>query len=137
VPDPGTAPHAVARSGVDDLAAAAAGHVDYGDDGMATIDFASGGTPAIPAFSTAPVTVSREVADVPAAPSDGAVLGRALVDAPAAPTPAVTGDGATPANDNPTKGPDADEIYEEVIQRLRRDLVAELEQQGHLLRDTF
>ena len=32
---------------------------------------------------------------------------------------------------------DHEEIYEQVLERLRRDLVAELEQQGHLLRDTF
>jgi hypothetical protein len=115
--------------------------VDYGDDGMATIDFAGGGTPAIPPFSTAPVTVSREAADAPAAPhaapSDGPVLGRARVDAPAPAAASSSSSSATPANDNPQKRPDADEIYEEVLQRLRRDLVAELEQQGHLLRDTF
>ena len=29
----------------------------------------------------------------------------------------------------------ADEMYDEVLQRLRRDLVVELEQSGHLLRD--
>ncbi|MGH2969517.1 MAG: hypothetical protein ACRDK0_10700, partial [Solirubrobacteraceae bacterium] len=30
---------------------------------------------------------------------------------------------------------DPDELYEQVLERLRRDLVAELEQSGHLLRD--
>jgi hypothetical protein len=33
------------------------------------------------------------------------------------------------------KGADPEEIYEQVLERLRRDLVAELEQNGHLLRD--
>jgi hypothetical protein len=35
----------------------------------------------------------------------------------------------------PGDKPDADEMYEQVLQRLRRDLVAELEQNGLLLRD--
>ena len=30
---------------------------------------------------------------------------------------------------------DAEEMYEQVVERLRRDLIAELEQNGHLLRD--
>ena len=34
-------------------------------------------------------------------------------------------------------GADPDEIYEQVLERLRRDLVAELEQNGHLLRETL
>ena len=32
---------------------------------------------------------------------------------------------------------DPDEMYEQVLQRLRRDLIAELEQNGQLLRDNL
>jgi hypothetical protein len=134
-PEPETGPSSIARSGVDELAEAGGGRVDYGDDGMATIDFAGGGAPGIPAFSTAPMTVTREIADAPATPDDSSgVLARAEASAPAA---SVAHSAAAPENDQAKKGPDADEIYEEVLQRLRRDLLAELEQQGHLLRDTF
>jgi hypothetical protein len=105
---------------------------------MATVDFTGGGgIPTFPAFSTAPVTVSREVADsgpAPAPPSPGSpVLARAEVDAPAASTPP-----QAPANDaQAPEETDPDEIYEKVVDRLRRDLIAELEQHGHLLRETL
>ena len=104
----------------------------------ATVDFTgAGGIPTFPAFSTAPVTVSREVADsapAPAPASPGSpVLGRAQEDAPAASTPH-----QAPANDSaPPEEDDSDEIYEKVVERLRRDLIAELEQHGHLLRETL
>ena len=45
--------------GVANLAAAGHGTVVPGPGGMATIDFTGQGTPYIPPFSTAPVTVSR------------------------------------------------------------------------------
>ena len=137
--EPGPAPRSVARSGVDDLAAAGGGHVDYGDDGMATIDFTGGGTPSMPAFSTAPVTVSREVS-APHRPRPrpprATTSSRASIDEAPAPATSVAHqapgpDGAAPAEADP------DAIYEQVLERLRRDLVAELEQNGHLLRETF
>jgi len=134
--EPGPAPRSVARSGVEDLAAAGGGHVDYGDDGMATIDFAGGGTPSIPAFSTAPVTVSREVsaAPAPAAESDNVVA--RVIDAAPSPAASVAHEAPGPGGAAPAEA-DPDAIYEQVLERLRRDLVAELEQNGHLLRETF
>ena len=42
-----------------------------------------------------------------------------------------------PDSNAPAKPQDPEELYEEVMTRLRRDLIAELEQNGHLLRDTF
>ena len=122
---------------MDDLAAVGGGHVDYGDDGMATIDFTGGGAPSMPAFSTAPMTVSREISTPAAAPASGSdnVVARVIDEAPApattVPHQAPGPDGAAPAEADP------DAIYEQVLERLRRDLVAELEQNGHLLRETF
>jgi hypothetical protein len=112
---------------------------------MASVDFTGQGIPEIPAFSTTPVTVSREVtpsaAPAPAtapAPGGGNVLARAETDrAPA--TPAVTTPHSSSIADNEAAPapPDPEELYEEVMTRLRRDLIAELEQNGHLLRNTF
>ena len=136
--EPTPATRSIARAGVDDLASATGGDVAFGEDGMATVDFTgSGGMPAIPAFSTAPVTVSREVADTAPAPAPSSpgspVLARAEVDAPAATTAH-----QAPANDSEApEETDSDEIYEKVVDRLRRDLIAELEQHGHLLRETL
>jgi hypothetical protein len=135
--EPGPAPRSIARSGVDDLAAAGGGHVDYGDNGMTTIDFTGGGTPSMPAFSTAPVTVSREVRDAPAAApaaeSDNVVSRAVTIDevSTSVPQEATSPGAAAPAEADP------DAIYEQVLGRLRRDLVEELEQNGHLLRETF
>ena len=102
---------------------------------MATVDFTGGGMPTMPAFSTAPVTVSREVADTTPAPAPpgSPVLARAEASEPAASTPH-----QAPANDaEASEETDPDEIYEKVVDRLRRDLIAELEQHGHLLRETL
>jgi hypothetical protein len=123
---------------VDELADAAGGHVDYGDGGMATVDFTGRGAPEIPAFSTTPVTVSREVAHVPA-PTEN-VLARAETSeaAPEASTSVSTPHSSSiPEQDGAPAAPDPDEIYEQVMTRLRRDLIAELEQNGHLLRETL
>jgi len=135
VPEPTAGPAAIARSGADELAAATGGQLDYGDDGMATIDFTGPGSPTIPAFSTTPVTVTREVAPAPT----GDVLARAVTDV-AADTPqssASTSHSGIPDSAAPAKPQDPEELYEEVMTRLRRDLIAELEQNGHLLRDTL
>jgi hypothetical protein len=122
-----------------------------------------GGAPYIPPFSTAPVTVSRmpSLADATSAVSglrDQAVdAGRGAVDhgvqqaqqlgdqaiehgsqyahdAVDHATSAVrdaTGLGAGSPEDAKAK---ADEMYEEMLRRLRRDLLTELEGGGHLLR---
>jgi len=137
--EPGPAPRSIARSGVDDLAAAGGGNVDYGDNGMATIDFTGGGAPSMPAFSTAPMTVSREVGNAPdAAPlaeSDN-VVARALIEQ--GPSPDASVPHQAPGSDAAAAAEaDPDAIYEQVLERLRRDLVAELEQNGQLLRETF
>ena len=80
------------------------------------------------------MTVSREVSYAPAAESDN-VVARAQEDGPApaasVPHQASGPDAAAPAEADPGA------IYEQVLERLRRDLVAELEQNGHLLRETF
>jgi hypothetical protein len=134
--EPAAAPRSVAREGVDELASATGGQVEFADDGMATVDFTGGGAPSMPAFSTAPMTVSREVADAPPAPpsDSGPVLARAEVSAP----PAASTPTQSSANDaEAPEGTDPDEIYEKVVDRLRRDLIAELEQHGHLLRETL
>jgi hypothetical protein len=143
-PEPTPGPAAIARTGADELAAATGGQLDYGDDGMASIDFTGEGTPTIPAFSTTPVTVSREVdttpppAQAPAPARDANVLARAETTAETPSTAVTTQHSSSiPDNDDPAKPADPDEIYEQVMTRLRRDLIAELEQNGHLLRDTF
>jgi len=89
---------------------------------MTTIDFT--GAPEIPAFSTAPVSVSRALTEAANVPTREAAAG----------TPH---QGADPAAADAPAGADPDEIYEQVVERLRRDLIAELEQHGHLLRETF
>ena len=113
---------------------------------MATIDFTGtgtgtgGGAPQRPPFSTAPMTVSREVADEPASlltSGESGMLSRALVEGGQAPSqPAPSSQSSGPEADAP-KGPDPDEIYEQVVERLRHDLIAELEQHGHLFRETL
>jgi hypothetical protein len=101
---------------------------------MATIDFTGRGAPEIPAFSTTPVTVTRDVsADAPA-PAEN-VLARAETDVTA--TSTSTPHSSSIPEQGAPKAPDPDEVYEQVMTRLRRDLIAELEQNGHLLRDTF
>jgi hypothetical protein len=63
------------------------------------------------------------------------VLARAETTTPASTsTPHST---SIPEQDVTPEAPDPDEVYEQVMTRLRRDLIAELEQNGHLLRDTF
>jgi hypothetical protein len=122
-PASASAPQAVSRSGVDDLAAAGNGAVSYGDNGMATIDFTGGGAPYIPPFSTAPVSVSRALEAPPAAAAASS----------SSSAPSASSGVEHPADD--AKSPSADEMYEDMLERLRRDLLVELELNGHLLRD--
>jgi hypothetical protein len=107
--------------------------VSYGDDGMATIDFTGRGVPSIPAFSTAPVSVSRAIAPVashtPAVSSAAHSSAAPTAHEPIADHPA--------ASDPKAQEAAADEMYEHIVQRLRRDLIAELELGGHLLRDDY
>jgi len=138
MPSPG--PAAIARTGVDELAEATGGQLDYGDDGMATIDFTGSGAPTIPAFSTTPVTVTREVAPAPApapGPPAGGVLARAETTAETPQTTTATPHSGISDAAAPAQPQDPEELYEQVMTRLRRDLIAELEQNGHLLRDTL
>jgi hypothetical protein len=77
----------------------------------------------------------------------GAAAGRGLVDQGLAAGQGLANQGLTAAQNAAGgaldavagavggKAADPEEIYEQVLERLRRDLVAELEQNGHLLRD--
>jgi hypothetical protein len=84
--------------------------------------------------------VSREAAPTPAPAESGNVLARAETDTAA---PVASSTVATPHSSSiPETGPaapelDPEEVYEQVMTRLRRDLIAELEQNGHLLRETL
>jgi hypothetical protein len=81
------------------------------------------------------VTVTREVsADAPE-PAEN-VLARAETDVTATST-STPHSSSIPEQGAAPEAPDPDEVYEQVMTRLRRDLIAELEQNGHLLRDTF
>ena len=111
---------------------------------MASIDFTGQGVPQFPAFSTAPVTVSREVAPTPAPPAPrpprAATSSRARRPeaAPAASSTVATPHSSSiPESGAAAPGLDPEEVYDQVMTRLRRDLIAELEQNGHLLRETL
>jgi hypothetical protein len=71
----------------------------------------------MPAFSTAPVTVSRVVEEAP--PETNAYA--SAIDHPASP--------AAPVD------VDVDALYDEFLERFKRDLLVEREQLGHLLID--
>jgi hypothetical protein len=162
----GGAPRSVSRSGVAALAAAGGGAVREDEDGMTTIDFTGQGTPVIPPFSTAPVTVSRlfdgaigshraraasAVSSASSAASSAAsdVAGRGgdavhglVQQGQGMASQAIHGaaDAVGDALGLPGEGAagaDPEEMYEQVLQRLRRDLIAELEQSGQLLRDNL
>ena len=132
---------------------------------MATIDFTGEGTPVIPPFSTAPVTVSRlfdgaigshRARAASAASSAASSVTNAasnVADRGADAVQGLSNQGRSMASDAlqgaadtvggalglPGQGAaaDPDEMYEQVLQRLRRDLIAELEQSGQLLRDNL
>jgi hypothetical protein len=93
------------------------GTVDRGEGGLRSVSFPAPGEPRIPAFSTEPVTVSRVIDEAPAqsTPSTPSTP----VDHPA--------DGAG--------GVDVDALYDEFLERFKRDLLVEREQSGHLLID--
>ena len=119
---------------------------------MTTIDFTGPGVPEVPPFSAAPVSVSRfigghrarsalqGVADRATDAGEGvADRGVAAVQGVGQQAIEAAGSAAGDALGLPEQGEAADpeEIYEQVIERLRRDLIAELEQHGHLLRETL
>ena len=80
--------------------------------------------------------VSREVAPAPAPTESDNVIARAETAAPA-PTASTPHSSSIPEQGAAPEAPDPDEVYEQVMTRLRRDLIAELEQNGHLLRETL
>jgi hypothetical protein len=108
---------------------------------------APGAAPRIPPFSTAPVTVSRALVDgggqgsAPAAQEGGVNALPAVQEPASSPAtqalPAVqdAGAGAAHAPDPGAKAEQLEETYEYVLDRLRRDLLVEREQSGHLLSD--
>ena len=102
------------------LAEASGGAVEDSGRGMQSVTFPSpgGGLPYIPPFSTQPVTVARAETDAPATPS--------------APTQSTGVE--HPAGDGGEKL-DLDKIYDEFLDRFKRDLLIEREQSGHLLID--
>ena len=106
-------------------------------DGNATIDFTGRGVPEIPPFSTTPVTSpvrpsSPQPPPLTSAPQQQ--IDRAVtIDEIETSVDSPPSSGAQhPGQNTP---PDPEAMYEEVLSRLRRDLVAELEQSGQLLHD--
>ena len=79
---------------------------------------ASGTLPVIPPFSTEPVTVAR--AETAEAPAPSTATASTPVEHPAA-----EGGGQL----------DLDKVYDEFLDRFKRDLLIEREQSGHLLID--
>jgi hypothetical protein len=111
------APRQAARASAERLAEVTGGRIEQGEGGLQSVSFPAPGVPGVPAFSTAPVTVSREL-------SDGGG------GAPATPSTPVE----HPPSDDP-KGVDVDALYDEFLERFKRDLLVEREQLGHLLID--
>jgi hypothetical protein len=126
-PTPPPAPAAarqIARATAESLAEATGGAIELGAGGMQSVTFPAPGNagsaslPYIPPFSTEPVTVAR-----------------AETDAPAASTPSTP---STPVDHPPAEGGgslDLDKVYDEFLDRFKRDLLIEREQSGHLLID--
>jgi hypothetical protein len=121
---PMPAPAALGTSG-QTLARAIGAEVGYDDAGASEIVFpAPGGAPPFVPFSTAPRSVSREVAEAaPPAMAEASAPARAREPA-AAPAPEAAA--AAPELDK-------DELYEEFLSRLRRDILHEREQSGLLI----
>jgi hypothetical protein len=96
------------------------------DDGeLVTVVFPR---PAESAFAPAATLMRAPDAEPPAAPSPGPSPGTSTVPAPTtapAPPPPPAGGGST----------DIEEIYDQVMQRLRRDLLADRERMGDMLGD--
>ena len=121
---------AVRGTSAQSLARAIGAEVSYADDGSPSIEFPSpeaspaGATPYV-RFSTAPRTISR--AETAATSSSGSQA----TTADHAPPPALTQNhqgspGAAPAFD-------PDQLYEDFLARLRRDVLHEREQHGMLV----
>lgn len=101
------------------IARATAGAIAYEDDGRVSVLFPPPG-----AVTAAPATVlARESGDASEAPAQAPAPAPAPASAPAtAPAP----DGAAPALDR-------DELYQDFMRRLRRDVLEQREQLGELL----
>jgi len=98
------------------------GQVTESPDGNATIDFTGGSAPVIPPFSTAPVSVSRAInIDEVSVPVESPASGNAS--------------GGAEHPQGAQGGADPEEMYEQVLSRLRRDLRDELELTGRYLHD--
>lgn len=120
---------AVSGTSAQSLARAIGAEISYGDDGSPAIEFpAPDGTPAAPApyvpFSTSPRTVSR--VETAAPPSNGSTA-----------TTGHTPSAALTENHQESPGGgagmDVDQLYEEFLSRLRRDVLHEREQHGMLV----
>jgi hypothetical protein len=74
------------------------------------------------------VTVSREVEPPAPTPAPAPTLGRYIEGEAAAP-------GSSAPAPEPPKEVDPEEMYEQVLERLKRDFIHDLEASGHLLRD--
>ncbi|MDP9293731.1 MAG: hypothetical protein M3O90_04765, partial [Actinomycetota bacterium] len=117
---PMAAPAAQGTSG-QTLARAVGSEVGYTDAGAAEVVFPApdGSPPPFASFSTAPRTVSRD-----------------LTDSEVATPPAPSSSGSTAPAAAPAPPPlDKDELYEEFVSRLRRDLLHEREQSGLLIEE--
>src|SRR5205085_1796133 len=116
-PAPEPAPRQLARSSAERLADATGGEVLGGEGGLRSVSFPAPGQAGLPELSTAPITVSRDFTDAPAQQSQ----------------PAAHSDAAQHPADGAHKGVDMDAVYDEFIERFKRDLLIEREQLGHLL----
>jgi hypothetical protein len=111
------------------LAEAAGAVLSRADDGLETVDFPWASPPS-EIVTTAP---SVPAALLSRAPADAAPEPEEIDAPPATPpeAPAPTGR-PSPA---PPSAPDMDDVYEQVVDRLRRDLLVERERMGDLLGD--
>jgi pilus assembly protein FimV len=115
---------AIAPTSAQRLARATGTGVDAEPDGTQSVSFPPPGTPpAFVPFSTAPVTVTREVdtSATETAGATGASTGSAATSSTPAPTPPPPAAGA---------GVDVDEIADTVIDKLRREMLIEHELGG-------
>jgi hypothetical protein len=122
-PAPSPAPRQIARTSAERLAEVTGGAIAQGEGGLRAVSFPAPGSQAAPQppyiapFSTEPVTVAR-----------------AITEAPAESSPAT----AHMPTDHPPSGEpkvDVDALYDEFLDRFKRDLLVEREQSGHLLID--
>jgi hypothetical protein len=121
---------AVRGTSAQSLARAIGAEVSYADDGTPGIEFPdpsgspAGATPYVP-FSTSPRTVSRVDSAAPAS------NGSQATTADHAPPPALTQNHQ--ASPGGAAGIDPDQLYEDFLARLRRDVLHEREQHGMLV----